>query len=321
MTEEEATEPAVAARDRCVLQGRPTVGRRFLLVARVGRRSLHDAWLTPAATRDFDVLLSAYAESVEPPTAPGVLFEYRPGSKVAGYAGLLREHAEVVGAYDYVALFDDDILADAATLSRMFALAAQHELKICQPALTHRSYFTFAAVLRHRGLRLRYVNFVEMMCPVFAIETLRARQPLFELGYESGIDLVWCNLGTPGPRDFAILDAAAVEHTRPVGAEMAANGFTDGRRYRDDFMAVLGRFGLPWLSCVPFAAVRPDGAVVTSRWLFVLTALELVAAVPRRPRLWRKRARNVAVYWKHLLSRRPRNIALGEPRELEAISP
>ncbi|MFM9976645.1 MAG: DUF707 domain-containing protein [Sphingomonadaceae bacterium] len=288
--------------------------RRYLLIARVGGQSLHAEWLAPRAARGFDVLLSSYDRAVADPQQPGVTLEFRPGSKVAGYAALLAAHADLIAGYDYVALFDDDLSIDAAELTRMFEIADAYHLKIAQPALSHDSHFTYAALLANSAFRLRYVNYIEMMCPVFRSDILAAVRPLYAMGYESGIDLIWCNLVATTDRDFAVIDDVVVRHTRTVGTSKAANGFTGGKRYEDDIHAILARFGLPWLSCVPFAGVRRDGTVTHSRWAFGLNALRLAAVVPKATGA-KLRARSVAVYWKHLVFRKPRNIPVTFPAE------
>ncbi len=280
---------------------------RFLVISRVGQASLHSEWCGLAPERRFDVLLSAYDSAVADPRQPGIIFEHRPGAKVAGYGDVMRDHAELIARYDYVALFDDDLLISTPDLQRLFDIVAQHQLKIAQPALSHDSYFTFAALLENPSFRLRYVNYIEMMCPVFRADALVAIRPLFDLGFESGIDLIWCNLVSTSMQDFAVIDEITVRHTRPIGVSKSANGFVGGRRYEDDIHAVLRKFDLPWLSCVPYAGVRRDGTVTRRRSAFFWSSISLIFAVGRRAGL-PLRMRSVAVYWKHLLSRPALNI-------------
>ncbi len=284
---------------------------RFLLVARAGANSLHRSWLTPEDERNFDLFVSAHHPDVQPIAGDGIHFEHRPGAKVAGYADFLREHRALWQSYDHVALFDDDLLIDAASLSRLFEIAQRHDLKIAQPALSHDSYFTYAALLRHPGFLLRHMTYVEMMCPVFRVDALAGALPLFDLGYESGIDIIWSNLVARGPRDLAVIDAVTVQHTRRVGSAKADNGF-EGRFYEDDIRAVLARFGCPWLPCLPYDGIRADGRTVTQRSAFLPDALALAAAIPLRSPM-KRRARNIAVYWKHLLTAHARNVVLAWP--------
>lgn len=285
---------------------------RFLLVSRTGPNSLHRHWLSPATGRNFDLFLSSYDPAAVAPDAVDVRLEYRPGTKVAGYGAFLRAHEALWKAYDYVALFDDDLLVDAAGISRLFDLVSRHDLKIAQPALTRDSHFTYPALLRHPGFLLRHVTYIEMMCPVFRTDVLEEVLPLFERGYESGIDLIWGNLVHERPEDFAVIDAVPVRHTRPVGAGKQANGFTDGRRYEDDINAILAEFGSDWLPCVPYGGVLSNGRRVRGRRAVALSALSLLPAVTSNPPL-RMNARNMAVYWKHLFSAPARNVRLEWP--------
>lgn len=285
---------------------------RFLLISRVGANSLHRHWLAPADDRGFDVLLSSFSAEVVDPELPGVVFEHRRGSKVAGYAKVLRAHAEMIARYDYVALFDDDLMIDVGELTRLFDIVAAHDLKIAQPALTHDSHFTFAALLQDKAYRLRYVNYIEMMCPVFRSDVLQAITPLYEMGFESGIDLIWCNLVAETPHDFAVIDDVVVRHTRPVGTYKAANGFDGARRYEDDIYAILARFGLPWLSCVPYSAVRKNGSTERRRLAFLCSSLTLIPAIGKQTG-FRHRTRSVVTYWKHLIGRKALNIRVPLP--------
>lgn len=290
--------------------------RRFLLISRVGCDSLHEEWLAPAEERDFDVLISAYDRRVAPPVAcPSIFFEYREGRKVAGYGEILRDHRELIAGYDYVALFDDDLLIDAGGLTRLFSTIADHKLKIAQPALDHSSFFTYGCLLRHSAFLLRYTTYVEMMCPIFRSDILLTLTPLFQLGFESGIDLIWSGLVHGGPHDFAVIDAYPVCHTRRVGTLKAANGFGAGKPYEHDIHAILDRFSAPWLPCLPYAAIRCDGRYTGSRIALVASAAPLIFAIPRHfPMKWRMR--NVAVYWNHLLRRRPKNARIAWPTAL-----
>lgn len=299
-------------------QGRGDTGqRRFLLVTRIGRKSLHEAWIADAAACGFDVLLSAYDPSIAPVTGPGIHFEHRAGRKVEGYRGLLEDRRDLWKRYDHVCLMDEDIAASAEQLGRMFALCAAHDLKLAQPALTHDSHFTYAALLRQPGLMLRHVNFVEMMCPVFRNDALEKVLPLFSQGLESGIDLVWCNLLFEGPGDFAVLDGVPVRHTEPVGGNKAANGFADGRTYEDDIGQALSRYRLPWLSCVPYDAVTPSGRRITSRIALLGLALPVLGAVTKQ-KPFRSRLRAVLVHLRHVAARPAKNIKIEVDEENDA---
>jgi hypothetical protein len=275
-------------------------GRKsFLLVSRVGAKSLHYCWLNDKTDRNFDVFLSSYDGTLGDLNQEGVRTERRPGHKIKGYNGFLNDYVALWSDYDYVCFMDEDIDVDVASLNKMFRLSAKYNLKIAQPSLTHDSYFSYAALLHQRPWTLRYVNYIEMMCPVFRVDVLAQIAPLYGLGYEVGIDLIWCNLVFNAETDFAILDSVQIRHTEPVGAKKTTNGFPDGKSYEDDIHASLALFNLPWLRCVPYAAIDHLGAIVHSPTRLKLAALALAPSVfykrPVRPRL-----RNFLVHLYHL---------------------
>jgi hypothetical protein len=276
----------------------------YLAISRIGASSLHRQWLP--SDRSFDVLLSCYDSTVEEERREGILFEYRPGSKVAGYGQTIRDHETLIRNYRYIALFDDDLATDAASLLRLFQIADQQRLRIAQPALDHQSYFTHACLLQHKGFVLRHVNFIEMMCPFFRSDVLLDLAPLFELGFESGIDLIWSALVHEAPADFAVIDSVPVHHARPVGVAKSVNGFIDGRVYETDIQALLTRFSLPWLPVLPYGGLRSNGSYSTNRLALSIQALRLMAAMPIRSFKFRLIA--ISRYWRQLARGHPANI-------------
>ncbi len=290
------------------------IPRRYLLISRIGRKSLHPGWIGHGNDRSFDLFLSAYDTSIVDTSAPGIFFEHRPGRKVDGYAGLMRDHHDLLARYDYIAMFDEDLRCDSETLDRMFTICDRYALKIAQPSLSADSYFTYAGTVAQPGLTLRFVNYVEMMAPVFRRDVLPVLAPLYSMGYESGIDLIWCNLVYGGQQDFAIIDACSITHTEAVGSRKHENGFVD-RRYEDDIHAILRRFGLPWLSLLPYAGITTGGVIIRNRALLFLYSLSAARALFTTA-LIRDHGRKLLVSWKHLLTGRARNIPIRWPGQV-----
>jgi hypothetical protein len=280
---------------------------KALIVTRIGHKSLHENWLNES--REFDVAFSCYDTNRNEISGHGIDFEYRPGFKVAGFDGFLKDREALWKQYEHVCFLDEDLLADTEVLNRMFRLCRKHNLKIAQPALTQDSHFTFGGLLQQPKWLLRHVNYIEMMCPIFRRDVLEVVGPLYSTGYESGIDLIWCNLVAESPRDFAVLDSCPIKHTEPVGERKAENGFTAGRSYEDDIFACLERFGLPWLSCTPFEAIDLKGRRTTSRRQLFLGALSLLRAIPAQKPM-RPRIKPVFDHIRHILTRPAKNIKI-----------
>ena len=262
----------------------PKTQPRYLIVSRIGPDSLHPHWIAGAAQGRFDVLLSSFAPLPDLHDSPGVTVEHRPGPKVAGYSGILRDHAARLARYDYVCFMDEDLRISADQIAGCFALAADHRLKIAQPALAWGSHFSYAATLRQPQFRLRFVNFIEMCCPIFRRDVLATIAPLYHSGLESGIDLIWCNAVAEGPRDFAVIDAFPALHTRPVGGKASANGFADVHGYEAHILDALARYGLPRHRMAAYEGLRLDGRPLRGRLPLALASLSVFGALPQQPK-------------------------------------
>jgi hypothetical protein len=190
---------------------------RNLVIVRAGDQSLHEDWLGDGS-RNFDLVVSYYGDDPNRFRRINTVRLDHKGGKFDGLHRLLSERPEFLSNYDYVWLPDDDIAADAATIDRLFAIMAEFDLLIAQPALSWDSYFAFPATLRFPGFRLRYSSTVEPMVPCFAAPYLRRVLPLFDgLRFAWGIDFIWTRL-MPEPRNrAAIIDEAVVRHTRRFG--------------------------------------------------------------------------------------------------------
>lgn len=295
----------------------PRPPARFLLVTRIGKRSLHREWLD--GPRNFDVFFSCYDRNLPTIEGAGIHFEYRPGHKLEGYGNFLNDPKTRWRDYNFICLMDEDLLADTETLNRMFRLCEEYQLKIAQPALTLQSHFTFGGLLEQPQWKLRFVNYIEMMCPVFRRDALEVIRPTYTLGYESGIDLVWCNLVYDTERDFAVLDSCPITHTEPVGERKLENGFEGERSYETDIFAVLDRFGIPWFSCTPYAAITSSDKLVTSRLRLVLATFRLLRAVPAQSGVWR-RLRPILDHIRHVMFRPAHNVRIDYPADIISAS-
>lgn len=285
---------------------------RNLVLVRAGRASLHPGWLDPHARAGFDLIAVRYEPGPSLPSRAGYSEIEIPGTKVAGYAALFRTHPELLARYDFIALFDDDLLVSAKDVERLFELGERFELDLFQPSLTWNSHFTFGAVLHNPRYLLRYTNVVEMMCPVFRSAHLLRALPLFDLSFETGIDLLWCRLTDEPWLRYAIVDDVAVTHTRPVGATKHRQGFGEDETYDGQIAVLLDRFRASFRGIVTYAAIDRNGRRVTSRRSIALAAWALWRAWVVTPMPKRHFARFVTDYIRHCLFR-PLNL---EPVQL-----
>lgn len=268
--------------------GIPGLGRsRNLVIVRAGANSLHRQWLQDdheeRGSRGFDLLVAAYDPNVERLDRHGAGHVFLPGSKIAGLAELFRIYPDLLDGYDYIALLDDDLLVSGPALARLFDVGRLYSLDLFQPALSWDSYFSYAATLEMRSYRLRFTNTVEMMCPVFSSAHLKRALPLFGLGYETGIDLVWTRLTNEPWLRYAIVDEVVIKHTRPVGTTKTAQGFGAEESYDAKAADLLDRLGASFRGFVCYAAVGRDGHSFHGRAAIALRSVKTWAAVRFTP--------------------------------------
>ncbi len=227
---------------------------RDLVIARVGRNSLHRAWIDAGTPRDWDLYLCPFQEIPPQTGVDCTVGEVIPGPKWTGLRTLLNEW-DGWRDYDNIWLPDDDILASQDTISAMFEAATALQLKLFTPALQESSHYGHYIIMRNRNFFARRVSFVEIMVPGFSRPALEQLLPTLDLstfGWGWGLEPVWAKL--LDYEDLGILDAVPVLHTRPVGKLRDADLH---RRMAEENDRILAAHDAP-LQMVTFAGIGPD---------------------------------------------------------------
>lgn len=188
--------------------------RKNLVIAAVGDESAHPTWLQ-GGDRTFDLALIYFGNQPGRYVDQAEYYIARKGIKYAMlHDALTGEFASALSHYDHIWLPDDDIAASAAQINHLCQLAEEFQLAICQPAIG-RGDVSFQSLRAHPDYLLRYSGFVEIMCPLFSREALVRATPTFNANVSAwGIDWLWASMH--GPEELAVIDAVAVDHTRPL---------------------------------------------------------------------------------------------------------
>lgn len=241
--------------------------RRFLVVVRAGDASLHPGWVDAGRPRTFDLVVSYYGED------PG---RYRDGEFAriddAGqkFHGLKRLFLRDGFWRDYERIWlpDDDLATEQDQIDALFAASDAAALDLSQPALEWHSHYSFDITLRSPSFALRYTDLVEVMAPCFSRAFLERALATFDENQSGwGLSFVWPRLAVDRPRNVAIVDAANVTHTRPVGGpaydRLRALGI-DASSERRDLML---KYGLsPHTTPRVLAAIDADGRGLDPAW-------------------------------------------------------
>ena len=190
--------------------------KRFLVIGRVGGKSLHKAWIEDTTCeRTWDLQLNAYGDAaaqIADVDLPTVIDQ---GTKWDSLARHFRAHPELLDHYDYVMLPDDDLLMTAGDINRIFEITAAHDFTLAQPAMTMDSFVSYPVLMQCPGFKLRYVNHLECMSPCIKTSYMKKLLPIIEkyvCGW--GADHIWAMLMEEPAFKAAVLDEVTMKHTR-----------------------------------------------------------------------------------------------------------
>ncbi len=204
--------------------------RRNLVIVPANGASRHLRWERDIGDheRTWDLCVSWYGKDQPSGLGPHEYLLSQPGTMKFDAVYNIMSAEKGRWGYDYYWLVDDDIDTSWKTVNRLFEICQRFKLELAQPSLNPAGYVTHAMTAQEPNLFLRFSRFVEVMCPVFSQAALRACLPTFPLSPRGfGLDHVWPKLLGGTDAKIAIIDAIAVEHTKPfaqgydLGAEMA----------------------------------------------------------------------------------------------------
>lgn len=183
--------------------------RKNLLIGCVGPTSLHQQWLS-GIDRTFDLMLVHYGDD-DSYKDDGEYYLRAKGTKFNIIGDIFDQ---IPKGYEYVFIPDDDLYMTSSQIDRLFELAKEYKLKICQPSLI--GYYSIPLNLHHPGSILRYTDYVEIICPCVDAETFEKCRSTFNHNKSCwGIDLLWgVVLGHPQDA-IAVVDDVIAIHTRP----------------------------------------------------------------------------------------------------------
>jgi hypothetical protein len=162
---------------------------------------------------------------------------------------------------------------------------------------------SYGIFLRNPLTRLRFVNFIEMMCPIFSASMLSGVLPLFFVRLETGIDQLWCRLLDEARYKFAVIDTASVRHTRAVGQKRADQGFFgENSEYQTVVHKIELRTGVTFKGPVAYAAVLRNGWRVEGRLKIAAISLSTLLST-KKPKGSRWYYRPIIDHIRHNLTR------------------
>ena len=260
------------------------IATRNLVVVRAGDHSLHGSWLAGAAEGAFDLIVSYFGDDNRRYSDPIENTVRYKGGKWDGIHQLFSEQPGLMDDYDYVWLPDDDLEATGEDVAKIFALAHLHRLLVCQPALTHDSFYSHMVYLQCQRFDLRFTNAVEIMAPCLAAPVLKLILPFLRqrrTGF--GLDGLWTRLFADNYGRSAILDAVTVRHTRPIGGALHQSGKALGLASADQERNSLYRdLNMNLDGIIVYAGLFSNGTMTRSRLSISIVQLISLQIARRR---------------------------------------
>jgi hypothetical protein len=196
--------------------------RPNLVVLRAGADSLHRQWPRDLSEddRSWDLCISRYGADDAVADGPAEYRTHQPALRKFQALHDLFFTGSPLWNYERVWFPDDDLMLRWSDINQVFHIARKFSLDLAQPSLLPGPgcHITHGITMRQPGSLLRYVGFVEIMCPVFSMRAMALCHGSFRDSVSGfGLDHLWpALLGGPRSR-IAIIDAVGVIHTRPVG--------------------------------------------------------------------------------------------------------
>jgi hypothetical protein len=189
---------------------------RILIVLRAGAGSLHQAW-THVCAGKVNVAISLFDDS--PIDASAFVVTHRvAGPKFLGLQAFFAANPWVIDAYTHFWLFDDDLYLPLESLLTAQETVEQYGFTLCGPSLAPESFSSWPITIQNTAFHLRATDFVEIMAPIMSRDFLRKAMPHFAENHTGwGYEWLWRRMLNEMNTFAAILDAAPIVHTRPVG--------------------------------------------------------------------------------------------------------
>jgi hypothetical protein len=148
--------------------------------------------------RNFDLWVTYYGDQHGRFKENADFYNWRKGGKFPNLHHLYQAWPHILDHYEAIMVMDDDIIIDATAISRLFELRERFDLWLLQPAFDPKGKISHPITRAQSDLLLRYVNFVEVTCPLFKKQKLDCFMNVYDpelVGW--GID--WWFLHTLGP--------------------------------------------------------------------------------------------------------------------------
>jgi hypothetical protein len=191
-----------------------------LLITTIGKYNHFKKWTDGKV--NFDVALIEYEDTLTLEQRSFCVYSSSyPTFKMPGIYRMFRDEPKLRD-YDYFWMPDEDIELSTKEINKLFDKMIEYDLDLAQPSI-EKSTTSFPSwrFFIHSGKQdIYYINFIEVMCPVFSRMALIKCLDTFNKSQSGwGLDIIWPKLVNSNSilnagRNIAVIDCVVAKHTR-----------------------------------------------------------------------------------------------------------
>ena len=155
---------------------------KYLIISPLGDKSICEEWFQE--NPNFDIVFLYYGDDFR---VAQKYLKYTPhiysskGTKFSLIKSFIQDNLEFISQYSYIWLPDDDVRISTNEINRLFEFAKEWNLSVCQPSMD--GYVSHEITKPIKNSILRYTNFVEVLAPMFDLNSLLKVYKIFNENY------------------------------------------------------------------------------------------------------------------------------------------
>lgn len=219
-----------------------------------------DLWF--GENRKYDILVNNWGDSgFFRDHNPELYFEIKE-HKFRTLVRLYSNQFKILNKYDYVMCPDPDLKFKVEDINKLFVMAKQYDLDLCQPSISGHLNHPSLARVENTNIIIRHMNLIEPMCPIFSRRAMFSCLWTFSLSYSAwGLDFVWPTLVANDKKtNIGVINTVVVDHTRPCVSN--ATIFPNGKSAWDEHQETLRLFGLTNANKTYFTTPRASNSIL-----------------------------------------------------------
>lgn len=201
--------------------------RQWCVFTSAGDHNNVASWVSNLPGRDWDLIVAFFGEderAYQDLIKISSTCVRMKGSKFQNLKKLVERQPGIFANYDFVWVADDDLIISPPEIETLFRYACCYDLWVCQPAFDKTGRVSHPVTVPDgKDVDLRFVNFVEVTCPLFRKDKLDSFLSVYD-GDLVGWGIDWwysTHLNADRCRKFAVIDRVLVrnphEQERPGG--------------------------------------------------------------------------------------------------------